>query len=141
MSRTLRPAVPVEAAVGCVVGVSRTTVLVSPVSITSVAIRTAPMTSTIRPPRTPERRLASELLVVMYGGLVRPPYVSINVHESSTDVLRTRRAGGNGDESTHPVEDAAAAQLPAHRLALAQAGRSGRARVVAVRPQAVGVGL
>src|SRR5215204_3060849 len=98
MSRTLRPADPVEAAVGCVAGASRTTVVVSPVSITSVAIRTAPITSTIRPPTTPARRLVSGLLVVMYGGLVRRPYGSINVNcalRALTDAARPegRRLG------------------------------------------------
>ncbi len=65
MSRTLRPSLPVESAVGCVVDDWRTTVVVSPVSITSVEIRTAPITSTIRPPRTPETMCDSERFVVM----------------------------------------------------------------------------
>ena len=63
--RTVRPSLPAVLPVGCVVVTWRTTVLVSPVSITFVAIRTAPITSTIRPPMTPERMLDSGRVVVM----------------------------------------------------------------------------
>src|ERR687897_97413 len=134
MSRTLRPADPVEAAVGCVAGASRTTVVVSPVSITSVAIRTAPITSTIRPPSTPARRLVSGMLVVMYGGLVRRPYGSINV-KVRCGPSRTRRARREGDQAAQPVDEAAASELPAHHPALAQARRVRGARAWRAPPR------
>src|SRR5918993_302055 len=133
MSRTLRPSPPGESAVGCVTVLSRTTVVVSPVSITSVAIRTAPITSTIRPPRTPARALDSGLFVVM-------PEV-ISARSKKPINLGARRARRNRHEAAQPVEEASARELAAQRPALTQARRGGSARVVAVRAQRAGVGL
>src|SRR5215203_3465303 len=141
MSRTLRPPVPVEVAAGCVLGVSRTTVVVSPVEITSVAIRTAPMTSTIRPPSTPARRLVSGLLVVMSEGFSAPTLRFDKCAPRPARDSRTGRTRRERHQPAQPVHDAAARELSADNPALPQTRRVRSARVIAVGPQRLRVGL
>jgi hypothetical protein len=65
MSATVRPPPRLSAAARAI-GACWTTVFESPVSITSVAIRIAPSTSTIRPPSTPERRFATGFIATCF---------------------------------------------------------------------------
>src|SRR5918998_5786594 len=102
--------------------------------MTSVAIRTAPSTSTISPPRTAARKVESGLFVVMTGEIPRRPKASINP-------LRPWRAGWDGHQPAEPVEKAAPRELAPHRAPLAEARRGRRARVVAVGAQRASVGL
>src|SRR5215210_6932854 len=103
--------------------------------MTSVEIRTAPITSTIRPPRTPERMFDSGRLVVM-ALMDRPS--TLDFYKCALGPGCARR---NRQEAPQPVQDASARELAPDRTPLTQARGIRRARVVAVRPQGTGIGL
>src|SRR5215210_8921892 len=112
--------------------------------MTSVAIRTAPMTSTISPPTTPERMFESGRVVVMTLGIDLRRKGSINAAPALanwTGVLVAGRSRRDRDQPAQALHDAAARELAPKRAALVE-GRPGRgARVVAVRAERVRVGL